>query len=286
MKKIPFTSLDIRNLKGQRKIAMLTAYDYSAAILANAAAIDVLLVGDSLGMVMLGNEDTLSVTMDIMAHHCQAVTKANLKALVVCDMPFLSYEASVQSALLNAGRLVGQAGARAVKLEGSFNILPQIKAIISAGIPVLGHIGLPPQRIAALGGFKVQGRSAKGAKILFEEAKVLEEAGCFALVLECVPYEVAKTITEALSIPTIGIGAGSACDGQVLVFHDMLGLNTSHIPKFVKQYANIGQNITEAISEYVNEVQNGTFPSKEQTFYLSADENVQFEQLLAQDIEG
>ncbi len=264
------TSVSIRESKGHKKIVMLTAYDYPSAFLAASAGVDILLVGDSLGMVVLGKNDTLSVTMDMMVHHCQAVSLAEntIKsgALVVCDMPFLSYEDSVKSALLNAGRLMSQGGARAVKLEGGFAILPQVKALIAAGIPVMGHIGLTPQRLATLGGYKVQGRSASAAALLMEEAKALQEAGCFSLVLECVPQEVAAEITSALHIPTIGIGAGAACDGQVLVFHDMLGYNTAHTPKFVKKYADLNTVITKAIQSYANDVREGTFPEQEHSF--------------------
>ncbi len=270
------TSLHIRERKGHTKIAMLTAYDYPSALLANTAGVDIILVGDSLGMVVLGQEDTLGVTMDIMVHHCRAVAHAQKRghgnALVVCDMPFLSYEKGVKSALKHAGRLMAQGGARAVKLEGAFSILPQVRALVAAGIPVMGHIGLTPQRFSTLGGYKVQGRTAQSAKLLLEEAKALEEAGCFSLVLECVPEEVAAIITQSITIPTLGIGAGKECDGQVLVFHDMLGINTGHTPKFVKKYAHIAQNIQEAIEQYVQEVQQGTFPEQQHSFSLPAEE--------------
>ncbi len=278
------SSLHIRQYKGQKKIAMLTAYDYPSAVLADRAGVDILLVGDSLGMVVLGQEDTLPVTMDMMLHHCRAVAyaqkRSEARALVVCDMPFLSYEKSVKSALKNAGKLMTQGGARAVKLEGAFAILPQIQALVAAGIPVMGHIGLTPQRVSTLGGYKVQGRTAQAASLLLKEAKALEDAGCFSLVLECVPEEVAASITKELSIPTIGIGAGAHCDGQVLVFHDMLGLNTQRTPKFVKKYAHIADTITEAIGQYVHEVEEGHFPQQEQTFSLQEDELTLWQQYM------
>ncbi len=265
------SSLSIRESKGQKKIVMLTAYDYPSAYLAASAGVDIVLVGDSLGMVVLGNTDTLNVDMDMMTHHCKAVSlavhKAENKALVVCDMPFMSYEDGVQSALHNAAQLFRHGGARAVKLEGGFNIMPQIKALVTAGIPVMGHIGLTPQRVATLGGYKVQGRSKEQAQLLVEEAKALEDAGCFSLVLECVPHAVAETITQVVSIPTIGIGAGAACDGQVLVFHDMLGYNTNRTPRFVKQYAQLNTKISAAIEQYAAEVRAGIFPQKEHTFF-------------------
>ncbi len=270
------TSLHIRQSKGQKKIVMLTAYDYPSALLADQAGVDILLVGDSLGMVVLGQPDTLTVTMDMMVHHCRAVALAQkrpgAKALVVCDMPFLSYEESPQSALRNAGRLMAEGGARAVKLEGCFEIIPQIRALIAAGIPVMGHIGLTPQRVSTLGGYKVQGRSAEAATLLLQQAQALEEAGCFSLVLECVPQEVAALITQKISIPTIGIGAGKECDGQVLVFHDMLGINTGHTPKFVQKYANLADTMRHAIEAYVQDVQQGNFPQAEHTFSLEEEE--------------
>ncbi len=278
------SSLHIRESKGHKKLAMLTAYDYPSALLADTAGVDMLLVGDSLGMVVLGQDDTLNVTVDIMVHHCKAVAHAQkrpeARALIVCDMPFLSYEDSVQSALRNAGRLMAEGGARAVKLEGSFAILPQIKALIAAGIPVMGHIGLTPQRVSTLGGYKVQGRTAKAAAQLLEEAKALEEAGCFSIILECVPHQVANIITQTISIPTIGIGAGKDCDGQVLVFHDMLGINPKHTPKFVKKYANIAEQMQSAIHSYVTEVKQNTFPYEEHQFSLKEEEFSHLQKLL------
>ncbi len=278
------SSMHIREYKGRKKIVMLTAYDYPSAVLADQSGVDILLVGDSLGMVVLGKNDTLNVSMDIMVHHCRAVAQAqqreDARALVVCDMPFLSYEESPQVALRNAGRLMVEGGARAVKLEGSYSIIPQIKTLIDAGIPVMGHIGLTPQRVSTLGGYKVQGRTAHDAQALLKEAKALEEAGCFSLVLECVPHQVAAIITEALHIPTIGIGAGKDCDGQVLVFHDMLGINTKHTPKFVKKYAYLADNISQAIGAYVADVHLENFPQEEHVFSLNQEELSQLQQLL------
>ncbi len=275
------TSLSIRQSKGQKKIAMLTAYDYPSALLADEAGVDILLVGDSLGMVVHGHTDTLAVTMDMMLLHCSAVALAQkrpgARALVVCDMPFLSYEQGPQSALAHAGKLMAQGGARAVKLEGSFDIIPQIRALVAAGIPVMGHIGLTPQRVSTLGGYKVQGRTAHGAEQLLQEAKALEEAGCFSLVLECVPQEVAAHITQSIGIPTLGIGAGLHCDGQVLVWHDMLGINTGHTPKFVKKYAQLAQDMRSAIESYVQEVQEGSFPQEIHSFSLSEEEKIALE---------
>ncbi len=274
------TSRHILEVKGQKPLVMITAYDYPSALLADAAGVDILLVGDSLGMVMLGFNDTLSVNMKIMLHHCKAVSTANTNALVVCDMPFLSYENSVQNALKNAGKLMAKGGARAVKLEGGNEIAPQIKALVQAGIPVMGHLGLTPQRVATLGGYRTQGRTASTAHALLEEAKALQNAGCFSLVLECVPEEVATIITKSINIPTIGIGAGNTCDGQVLVWHDMLGLNTGHVPKFVKKYSDIGQSITNAIQDYAHEVRARKFPQAKHSTRLNEDEANNFNNLL------
>ncbi len=279
VKNSSLTSVDIRALKNTRCISMVTAYDFPSTVFADRAGVDMLLVGDSLGMVMLGQDDTLKVHMDMMVHHCQAVAMAKPKALIVCDMPFMSYEASVQEALHNGARLMAEGGARAVKLEGASHILPQVRALIAAGIPVMGHIGLTPQRMASLGGFKVQGRSVQAAKILVEEALALEDAGCFSLVLECVPKEVAAIITKKLHIPTIGIGAGNACDGQVLVYHDMLGLNPRQTPKFVKKYADLGEEVTKAMRAYVQDVQQGHFPQEEHSFHLHEEEIQEFKKL-------
>ncbi|MEG2171795.1 MAG: 3-methyl-2-oxobutanoate hydroxymethyltransferase [Desulfovibrionaceae bacterium] len=270
------SSLHIRHSKGQRRLAMLTAYDAPTAALVDSAGIDMVLVGDSLGMAVLGRKDTLSVSMDEMVHHCRAVTSAVSHALVVGDMPFMSYECGPENALHNAGRLMAQGGVRAVKLEGGTTVLPQVRALVAAGIPVMGHLGLTPQRFAVLGGFKVQGKSADSAQFLCAEALALQEAGCFALVLECVPQEVAKHITSLVAIPTIGIGAGAGCDGQVLVFHDMLGLTAGHTPRFVKRYADLATIIHQAVGEYVRDVREGTFPTTEHMFTMPEDESTSF----------
>lgn len=255
--------------KGKReKITVLTAYDFSMAKLLDGAGVDCLLVGDSLGMTMLGYEDTLSVTMDDMVHHTKAVKRGVKNALVVADMPFLSYHISDEEAVRNAGRLIKEAGANAVKLEGGMVVKTRIEAILAAQIPVMGHIGLTPQSVNVFGGFKVQGKSEEQAKRLIEEAKMLEQIGCFSIVLECVPEKLATLISEQLQIPTIGIGAGAGCDGQVLVIQDMLGMYTEMTPKFVKQYANLKSNITSAVEVYCSEVRNGDFPEEKHTFKI------------------
>ncbi|MBA4356621.1 MAG: 3-methyl-2-oxobutanoate hydroxymethyltransferase, partial [Desulfovibrio sp.] len=233
------TAPDILAAKGQRKLAVLTAYDYPTGLLADEAGADLVIVGDSLGMVCLGLPDTLGVTMADMLHHTRATTRAVKKALVVADMPFLSYQTGLETAVANAGRFVQEAGARAVKLEGGAEFVPHIRAMLAAGIPVMGHLGLTPQQLARLGGFKAQGKTARAAAKLLADARALAEAGCFSLVLEAVPAEVAERITAEVQIPTIGIGAGPSCDGQVLVFHDILGLCPGLRPSFVKQYADL-----------------------------------------------
>ena len=228
------------------KLTMLTAYDYSTAKLIDQAGIDAILVGDSLGNVMLGYEDTLSVTVDDMIHHGAAVARGAKEALVVIDMPFMSYQTSVYDAVVNAGRLMKEGRAQAVKLEGGVEVAPQIKAIVDAGIPVMAHIGLTPQSINAFGGFKVQGKSEAQAKKLIEDALAVQEAGAFAVTLECVPEKLATLVTKKLYIPTIGIGAGAGCDGQVLVYADMLGMFSDFTPKFVKRFAETGKLMTDA----------------------------------------
>lgn len=248
------------------KLTMLTAYDYSTAKLIDEAGVNSILVGDSLGNVILGYEDTISVTMEDMIHHGAAVARGAKNALVVIDMPFMSYQTSVYDALVNAGRLMKEGRGDAVKLEGGVEVCPQIKAIVDAGIPVCAHIGLTPQSINAFGGFKVQGRSEAAAKKLLEDAKAVEEAGAFAVVIEGVPAKIAALITEQLHIPTIGIGAGKDCDGQVLVYQDMLGMFSDFTPKFVKRYANIGEVMKEAFQNYIKEVQDGVFPAEENTY--------------------
>ena len=251
------------------KITMLTAYDYSTAKLMDEAGVNSILVGDSLGMVVLGYEDTISVTMEDMIHHTAAVSRGAKNALVVGDMPFMSYQASVYDAVVNAGRLMKEGRCQAVKLEGGAAVCPQIKAITDAQIPVVAHIGLTPQSINMFGGFKVQGKSEEAAKKLIEEAQAVEKAGAFAVVLECVPAKLAKLISEKISIPTIGIGAGAGCDGQVLVYQDMLAMFSDFKPKFVKQFADIGSAMKEAFSAYIQDVKAGTFPAEEHTFKIS-----------------
>ena len=251
------------------KISMLTAYDYPTAKLIDEAGVNSVLVGDSLGNVILGYKDTLSVTMEDMIHHGAAVSRGIQNALLVIDMPFMSYQTSVYDAVINAGRLVKEAGANAVKLEGGESVCPQIKAIVEAGIPVVAHLGLTPQSVNVLGGFKAQGKDEKTARKLTLDARAVEAAGAFALVLECVPSKLAKLITQSLSIPTIGIGSGNVCDGQVLVSMDMLGVFASVSPKFVKRYASLGELMKEAFSTYHREVQSGTFPSSEHEFAIS-----------------
>lgn len=253
------------------KISMLTAYDYSTAKLLDQAGVDTILVGDSLGMVMLGYDNTLQVTMDDMLHHTRAVSRGVEHAMVIADMPFLSYHVSVEEAIRNAGRFIQEAGAQAVKLEGGKNVLPQIKGILAAQIPVLGHLGLTPQSVNVFGGFKVQGKDVEAAERIIEEALLLQEAGVFGIVLECVPEKLAKLISEKLAIPTIGIGAGKHCDGQVLVIQDMLGMYSDFVPKFVKQYANVGSAMTEAVQSYDEDVKSGAFPEEKHTFTISDD---------------
>lgn len=250
------------------KLAMLTAYDYSTAKLQDEAGIHGILVGDSLGNVILGYEDTISVTMEDMIHHGAAVARGAKNALVVVDMPFMSYQTSVYDAVVNAGRLMKEGRANAVKLEGGVSVYPQIKAITDAGIPVMAHLGLTPQSINAFGGFKVQGKNEAAARKLIDDAKAVEEAGAFALVLECVPAKLAKIISEQLTIPTIGIGAGADCDGQILVYQDMLGMFSDYTPKFVKRFAEVGSVMKEAFANYIKEVQAETYPAEEHTFKI------------------
>ena len=254
--------------KNLMKLAMLTAYDYSTAKLQDEAGIHGILVGDSLGNVILGYEDTISVTMEDMIHHGAAVARGAKNALVVVDMPFMSYQTSVYDAVVNAGRLMKEGRANAVKLEGGVSVCPQIKAITDAGIPVMAHLGLTPQSINAFGGFKVQGKNEAAARKLIDDAKAVEEAGAFALVLECVPAKLAKIISEQLTIPTIGIGAGAGCDGQILVYQDMLGMFSDYTPKFVKRFAEVGSVMKEAFANYIKEVQAETYPAEEHTFKI------------------
>lgn len=251
------------------KLSMLTAYDYSTAKIIDEAGINGILVGDSLGMVCLGYEDTLSVTMEDMIHHTSAVTRGAKNTLVVADMPFMSYQTCVYDAVVNAGRLIKEGRAQAVKLEGGIEVCDKIEAIVKASIPVMGHIGLTPQSVNAFGGFKVQGKDEEAAKKLIEEALAIEKAGAFAVVLECVPAKLAAIISEKLSIPTIGIGAGVNCDGQILVYQDMLGLFSDFTPKFVKKYENLGEKMNIAFKKYIEEVKDGVFPAEEHSFKIN-----------------
>lgn len=261
------TAVTFKNAKQKgEKLSMLTAYDYTTASLVDSAGINAILVGDSLGMVMLGYEDTLSVTMEDMIHHSKAVARGAKNTLVVTDMPFMSYQTSVYDAVINAGRLMKEGRAGAVKLEGGAEFAEHISAIVKASIPVMGHIGLTPQSVNAFGGFKVQGKTNEAAQKLIDDAEALEKAGVFAIVVECVPAELGKAITEAVNVPVIGIGAGKYCDGQVLVYQDMLAMYDKMKPKFVKAYANIGEQMIEAFKAYDSEVKSGAFPTDEHSF--------------------
>lgn len=255
--------------ENKEKITMLTCYDYSMAKLMDEAGIEILLIGDSLGNTILGYEDTLPVTMEDMIHHTAAVSRGAKNAFVLADMPFMSYQASIYDAVMNAGRLMKEGHAQGVKLEGGAKVCPQIKAIVDADIPVCAHIGLTPQSINAFGGFKVQGKSEEAARKLIEDAKKVEEAGASLVVMECVPAKLAEIITNTVSIPTIGIGAGAGCDGQVLVNQDMLGMFSDFTPKFVKRFANVGEVMKQAFADYAAEVKAGTFPTKENTYTIS-----------------
>jgi len=261
------TTAIIRDMKRKgEKIAMLTAYDYPTALIVDEAGVDIILVGDSLGMVILGYDSTLPVTMDDMIHHTKAVSRAVKRAMVVGDMPFMSYQVSAEDALYNAARFLQEAGAQGVKLEGGREVAEITRRITSAGIPVMAHLGLTPQSVHQFGGYKVQGKEDASAKRIMEDAKILEEAGAFSLVLECVPATLAKDVSESLTIPTIGIGAGVHCDGQVLVLHDMLGMFEKFIPKFVKTYVKLNVQMKESIQQYIDEVKRGVFPEKKHSF--------------------
>jgi len=266
------TIIDLRLMKEEgRKITMLTAYDYPTALILDEAGVDVILVGDSLGNVILGYQNTIPVTMDDMVRHCAAVSRAVKRALVVGDMPFMSY-ATPELAVKNAGRLVQEGGVEAVKLEGGREMASVVKLLVDNGVPVMGHIGLTPQSIHKFGGYKVQGRTAEAVKKLMEDAEALERAGVFSIVLECIPWKVAKIITESVSVPTIGIGAGVYCDGQVLVTHDLLGFFEGFKPKFVKQYCNIKKFIMDAVGKYIDEVRSGVYPAVEHSYELPEEE--------------
>lgn len=255
----------------KEKISMLTAYDYSTAKLVDNAGINSILVGDSLGNVMLGYDSTIPVTMEDMIHHGKAVARGAENALVVVDMPFMSYQTSVYDAVVNAGRIMKETNAGAVKLEGGTEMCDRIEAITKASIPVVAHLGLTPQSVNIFGGFKVQGKTEQTAQKLIDDARAVENAGAFAVVLECVPEKLAEKISEIIRIPTIGIGAGKGCDGQVLVYQDMLAMFSDYTPKFVKRFANVGEIMTEAFKAYDSEVKAGTFPGKEHSYAISDD---------------
>ena len=262
------TVVTFREAKGQEKLVMLTAYDYSTARVMDMAGVDALLVGDSLGMVMLGYPDTLSVTVDDMVRHCAAVARGTQKALVVCDMPYMSYHVSVEETVRNAARLMIEGRAQAVKLEGGAEFAAEVRALTRASIPVMGHLGLTPQSVNAFGGFKVQGKTMAAAQKLLDDARALQEAGAFALVLECVPAPLAERVTQALAIPVIGIGAGAGCDGQVLVWQDMTGMTLSQLPRFVKRFGEVGASLRSAVEAYAREVRAGAFPGDEHGYAL------------------
>lgn len=266
------TQFTIQSFKSAKKkndcITMLTAYDYTTATLLDEAGVDCILVGDSLGMVMLGYENTLKVTMDDMIHHTKAVARGTRNAFLIGDMPFLSYHLSVDEAVRNAGRFVQEGGAQAVKLEGGATIIDKIQSIVKAQIPVMGHLGLTPQSVHAMGGFKLQGKDLETARQIIDDALLLEDAGVFSIVLECVPDGLARIITDKLDIPTIGIGAGAGCDGQVLVIQDLMGMFRQMRPKFVKTFAPGGDTMVSAVKQYIDEVRNRSFPAKEHSFSM------------------
>jgi 3-methyl-2-oxobutanoate hydroxymethyltransferase len=272
MTQIGIKEVEAMKQRGE-KIVMLTAYDYPSARIAEAAGVDMILVGDSLGMVVLGYDDTIKVTLDDMLHHTKAVTRGTERAMVVADLPFMTYQTSVEDAMRNAGRLLQEGGCQAVKLEGGVFMAETVRRLVQVGIPVVGHIGLTPQSINQLGGYKVQGRTPQEAERLLEDAVALQQAGAFCIVLETVPAPLAELISQRLTVPVIGIGAGAACDGQVLVWHDLLSYHTSfltrHIPRHVKEYAHVGDDMQKAIEQYAAEVRNGSFPTPEQSFRMN-----------------
>jgi 3-methyl-2-oxobutanoate hydroxymethyltransferase len=280
-KKITVRQIQAMKARGE-PISVLTAYDYPTALVMDQAGMDIILVGDSLGMVELGYESTLPVTMDDMIHHCKAVSRGAKYALLVGDMPFMSYQASASEAVHNAGRFLQEAGMNAVKLEGGSERAATVEAIVSAGIPVMGHLGLTPQSVHKLGGFRPQGRDAEAAYKLLEDALMLQQAGCFSLVLESIPGRLAELVSHRLDIPTIGIGAGVGCDGQVLVTHDMLGLFERFTPKFVKRYANLAEEMKGAFSDYVSDVKARTYPAAEHTVDMKDEEWECLQEKLAQ----
>jgi 3-methyl-2-oxobutanoate hydroxymethyltransferase len=273
MERKKITPVDVQAMKREgKRIAMLTAYDYPTALLEDRAGIEIILVGDSLGMTVLGYENTVPVTMDEMIHHTKAVTRGAKVALIIGDMPFMSYNTSERDAILNAGRFMKEGGADAVKLEGGVSVKETVRAIVRAGIPVMGHLGLTPQTISMLGGFKVQGKDAQAAQKIIDDALSLEDAGAFSVLLEAIPAPVAKRITERLTVPTVGIGAGVHCDGQVLVVHDMLGFFDRFTPKFAKRYVNVSELMLKAFDSYREEVLKGTFPTDQHSFHIDEKE--------------
>jgi 3-methyl-2-oxobutanoate hydroxymethyltransferase len=273
MERKKITPVDVQAMKKQgKRITMLTAYDYPMALLEDRAGIDIILVGDSLAMTVLGYENTLPVTMDEMIHHTKAVVRGAKHPLIIGDMPFMSYNSSEREAILNAGRFMKEAGADAVKLEGGASVKETVRAIVRGGIPVMGHIGLTPQTISMLGGFKVQGKDAQAAQKIIDDALALQDAGAFSVLLEAVPAPIAKMVTERLTVPTIGIGAGVHCDGQVLVVHDMLGLFDRFTPKFAKKYVNLSEVILKALDAYKEEVIKGEFPTDQHSFHIDEKE--------------
>ncbi|MDF2606419.1 MAG: panB [Bacillales bacterium] len=267
------TVSDFKNMKHNNEpIVMVTAYDFPSAKLAEQANVDIILVGDSLGMVVLGYESTIAVTVDDMIHHTKAARRGASNTFIVTDMPFMSYHISTSDALINAKRIMQEGNANAVKVEGADDVIDIIKKLTSAGVPVIAHLGLTPQSVGVLGGYKVQGKDHQAAKKLVEDAHKVQEAGAIALVLECVPHQIGKLVTESVSIPTIGIGAGVDTSGQVLVFHDLIGFGVDRVPKFVKQYTNVQSSIVVAIEEYTNEVRNRNFPNEKHSFTMKEDE--------------
>lgn len=283
--KVSIPELQQKKKEG-RPITMLTAYDYPGALLVDEAGIDMILVGDSLAMTVLGYANTVSITMDEMLHHCKAVARGAQRAFLVGDMPFLSYQVEPAEAARNAGRFLKEAGMDAVKLEGGQEVLDSVRAIVRAGIPVMGHLGLTPQTATKLGGYKVQGSTAAGARQLLDDALALQEAGCFSLVLEAVPAPVGRLVSQRLAIPTVGIGGGAGCDGQVLVFHDVLGLFDRFTPRFVKRYAELRQPMLAAFQAFRNEVENRVFPTADHSFNISDEEWRLFERGLNSSPEG
>jgi len=276
------TIAELTRMKAEnRKITMITAYDYPTARIADRVGLDILLVGDSVGMTVLGYENTLPMTMDEMLVFTKAVVRGAKRPFILGDMPYMSYQVSNEEAVRNAGRFIGEAGADGVKLEGGFAMIERVRAIVSAGIPVMGHLGLTPQSLSMMGGFKVQGNTADVAKRLYDEALALEDAGVFAILLELIPAPVAEAISQAVRVPTISIGSGVGCDGQCLIFHDLIGLFEAFVPRHVKQYANVMKVVEDALSAYVTEVRNLEFPKAENTFKIKESEFEEFKRLIS-----